>query len=102
MTEIQKLTWRCRPGANFCADGVYPIHYLFIEVTVFTQGVINTLTPFNKTGQNIVDIVDGKSIIRFVFCAGTFGPRTITVPDFALAIPLAHKQHIFTMRATGD
>jgi hypothetical protein len=51
-------------GADPLTDTVNPAHQTTIEFRIVTQVVIDPLTALDQARQDLVDITDGKSIIR--------------------------------------
>src|SRR5690606_14024475 len=102
MIEVEKFSgWR-GARAHFRTNGVNPVHHLLIKISIFAHGVINALATFDQAGQNIVDVINWKSVIGFVFATSAFGTCAITIPYFTLTIALAHKHHELAVGAARN
>ena len=84
-------------GADPLTDTVNPAHQTTIEFRIVTQVVIDPLTALDQARQDLVDITDGKSIIRIKIRHGPIGAGPVAVPDFHGAVALAAEQHILAV-----
>ncbi len=100
MVQVGKFSRRDGAGGLLAADTVYPAHDPPIKFGAASHRVVDPLPALEQTGQNVIDVANGKGVIRTEFFADTLRPGAMAMPQFPARIALPAKHHKLTVAAT--
>ncbi|MNQ79739.1 hypothetical protein D3C85_946920 [compost metagenome] len=100
--EGDEFVGRLRTLAGLGADHVDPLHQVTIELLVGAHGVIDPLAALDQAGEDVVDVADGEGVVGAILADGAVLTGAQAIPQLALGITFAAKQHVLAMFATGN
>src|SRR5215207_882219 len=71
-----------------------------IELLVQAHGVVDPRAVLHEMWKDVVDVVDGKRIVRAVIASGAFRSGAMTIPCFTRRIAFTREQDEFGSFAT--
>ena len=89
-------------GAMAAAHPIQPAGQALVEFEVETNRVEHPLAVLQEPRQDVVEIGDGKGVIRPVQLARPLEPRTAAVPGLHLGVFLAAEEEVFAVSPVGD
>lgn len=89
------------PGASLAAHPLQPAHEAMIEILIAAHRVIDAGLVLQQSRQDVVEVRNGKSVIRTVLLAGRLEPGSTSMPGFGLGILLATEEQAFALGPVG-
>ncbi len=102
MIERHELLRRMHTQAGARLQAIDPADHSLVKIGVEPHRVVDARAALHESGQDVVDVVDGKRIIGAIVLDRALGPRAPPIPGLAQGIAFAHEQHAFRVRAARD
>ena len=94
---VRSVNTRCLTGA----ERFYPFGDPQVEFCVGTHRVKDTITRFENTGQNVIDIVDRKCIVCGKNFDGAVRSGPGSMPQFLAPVAIPAKQDVLPVVTSG-
>jgi len=93
---------RHHAAATQLTQATHPAEQLCIELGLAAEVTVNAAAAFDHPGQDVVDVLDRKSVVHAVLGHRTLGADRRTMPAFTRGIAFTTEQHHLAMPATGQ
>ncbi len=91
--DVHELAWRADTDTHLGLDLVDPADELGIEVGVAAHVAVHLGAVLEQTGQDVIDVADGKSVVGAVVLHRALEPGTAAVPSLLVGIALAAEEN---------
>ena len=99
--ESNVVVRRVRAARGLAAKCIDPLGHPRIEVGVQAHLIKDSRAGFHDARENVVDVVDGESVVGTVVAHGTLRTGADSVPKLLVTIPLTAEQQVLAVFAAG-
>jgi hypothetical protein len=96
--ERDDLLRRMAPVARLRAQAVHPADHALVEFRMRAHGIEHLGAVLEQPGQDLVDVGDGKRVVRAVVARRPRGASALAIPGLARRITVAHEQDVLALR----
>ena len=100
--QRDKFLWRTHAGTCLCLQTIHPADDPLIKIGIQTHRVVHAGAVLHQARQDLVNVIDGKSIISREIPYCTLWPRAPAIPGFTQGITLTHEHDEFSLRTSRN
>ena len=102
MIQSNEFVGRLGAEVGLGADRIDPLHEVAVEFRVAAHRRVHPAAAFNQPRQDVVNIGDRERVVGAEVADRALLPGPLAVPQFALGIAFAAKQHVLAMNPARD